>query len=113
MPQLAAAETQQSSKFNVFSGKPHRVDTYLAWTDQCTALTATAKQVRKPKHGAATFKSETTTIRSANSGSVHDCRGKKVKGLSVYYTSKPGFRGTDTFVVTDGTTVYTYRMRVH
>lgn len=110
---LAAAENQKSYSFNVLSGKPHRVDTYLSWQDNCVGVIRNAKEVQKPKHGTAISKIENSTIKTANKGSVQNCRGKKIKGISIYYTSKAGFRGRDTFIMSDGTTVYTYKMQVH
>jgi hypothetical protein len=110
---LDAAERQKRNSFNVLSGKPHRVDTYLGWKNNCVGVLGKVKEIAKPKHGTATSRIETTTIRTANTGSVRNCRGKKVRGISIYYRSKPGFRGLDTFVMSDGSTLYTYRMRVH
>jgi hypothetical protein len=110
---LEAAEKQKSYSFNVLSGKPHRVDTYLSWKNNCVGVIGKAKEITKPKHGTATSRIETTTIRRANAGSVRNCRGKKISGISIYYKSKSGFRGRDTFVMSDGTTVYTYKMQVH
>jgi hypothetical protein len=110
---LDAAEKQKSYSFNVLSGKPHRVDTYLSWKNNCVGVIGNAREIAKPKHGTATSKIETTTINRANTGSVQNCRGEKIKGISIYYKSKLGFRGRDTFVMSDGTTVYTYKMQVH
>lgn len=110
---MEAAAKQKSYSFNVLSGKPHRVDTYLSWQDNCVGILGSAKVVKNPKHGTTKAKTEITTIRTANTGSVKDCRGKKIKGISIYYTSKAGFRGFDSFVISDGTTRYTYKMQVH
>ena len=110
---VGAAQGQKAYSFNVFSGKPHRVDTYLSWQNNCVGLKTKARELRAPKHGSFSSKMETTTIMSANTGGVHNCKGQKIKGLSIYYKSKAGFRGQDSFVLTDGVTTYTYNMNVH
>src|SRR5688572_12759506 len=75
---LDAAEKQKSYSFNVLSGKPHRVDTYLSWKNNCVGVIGNAREIAKPKHGTATSKIETTKINRANTGSVQNCRGKKI-----------------------------------
>lgn len=97
----AEAKTVSYSR-SASSGKPQKIDVYSGWNDDCSFLTINVNVVKKPKSGAVTPRVEMSTIHAAQQGSAGKCLGKPTRGLAVYYRSKPGFKGRDSFTVRMG-----------
>lgn len=89
----------QSGFVQVASGQSKRVDAYLGWNNDCSQMSINIDVVGKPRHGTLSHRFVTETIRKASIGGVKNCYGKKVRALALYYKSKRGYRGSDSFSV--------------
>ena len=91
-----AAMPDQITK-HVPSGKTTVVRLYKQATRSCESVSGTATLVSKPKHGTVANRLEPTTFGESHSSSR--CHGKPTLGFVVTYTSAPGFRGLDHFIL--------------
>ncbi len=90
----ALAKTFHYSK-TVKSGKQTKLDHFMGWKNDCTFLTIKIDIVERPKFGKASPRIVDARIRKAQVGSTGKCKGRKVKGLGIFYRSKRGYRGGD------------------
>lgn len=94
----ALARTQTYSK-SASAGKSKKIDSYFGWKNDCSFETIDVKIVKPPKSGSVTPRVEMSRISAAQLGSAGKCLGKPTRALSVYYRSKAGFKGQDSFSV--------------
>jgi hypothetical protein len=95
-PEQAHAETFLR---NVKSGPTARMYTYHSWNQDCSPESGVVKVVTKPQHGKLTpIKDYSPPYRNRFQTS-DPCLGKIMQGFRVEYTSAPGYRGTDSFVI--------------
>ena len=95
----AAPALAQTKVVSAPAGKTVWVDTYMGWKDNCSPQLVNIDIVSPPKHGTVTPKPKNEVIRHARIGQASTCNGRTVKGLGVYYKSKSGYRGADSFAV--------------
>ena len=77
------------------SGRPIRVAVEGAWNKSCLPKAFPSFQTTQPPaHGSVSLQPETFTIRHSLSGDT-TCIGRPGSGQALYYTSEPGFHGTD------------------
>lgn len=83
------------------SGKKVFIRGHHSWDRDCRSATGQVKLLVKPRNGTLTTGFGETTIRNNRyrPGVVPRCAGKPVKTFEVYYSSPPGFRGRDSFVI--------------
>lgn len=81
------------------SGKPARMYQYGSWKDDCSSYGGVVKVISKPQHGTLMPVREVITITSSRFPRKTDCRGRQIQGFVVYYRSRPGFVGTDSFTI--------------
>jgi hypothetical protein len=55
--------------------------------------------LKQPSHGKVTFEHGPVRVKYDKDSDVYICSGKPVEGTTVYYTSDPGFTGTDQFTL--------------
>ena len=72
---------------------------YGYWEADCSSGGGVVKVLAKPQHGRLVPKRESVVIRRSRFTGATRCAGKTINGFVVYYTSTPGFRGVDTFVI--------------
>jgi len=98
---LARAERADAEFFSRSArpGQATRMHTYLAWKKDCSPNVGIVRLVTKPQHG--TLKTtRPNEVAARNRWRLTDpCIGKTMKGFRVEYTSVPGYRGPDSFVV--------------
>lgn len=80
------------------SGVPLRVWTYHSWTKECDDNSGVVRVVTKPQHGKLKPVRDVSPVQAARNP-ADPCRGTVLKGFQVVYTSAPGYRGMDSFVV--------------
>ncbi|MCC7251807.1 hypothetical protein [Hyphomicrobium sp.] len=82
----------------VVPGRPARVFVMAGFGENCESLASpTVKVTQPPTKGSVTFEpGQPTTVNTSASGT---CIGTRVLGTGIYYTARPGERGTDTFSV--------------
>jgi hypothetical protein len=96
IPAAGSAATLQKS---APSGKSAKIDEYTGWNNDCSFLTINVNVSSPPSHGAVTSRVARGRITNAAVGSAGSCFGKPTRVLQVYYRSRAGYRGTDTFSV--------------
>jgi hypothetical protein len=83
------------------SGQTTRMGVYSNWGSDCKDRLGIVKVISKPSHGKlvpSQVASRVVWTRVTADGST-PCKGMPVQGFRVDYTSTPGFRGVDTFVL--------------
>jgi hypothetical protein len=101
------------------SGTTVRMHQYASWSKDCRNNGGVVRLLSKPQNGAAvprTVGSHVGTNRFSATG-VTPCRGMPIKAFEVNYRPRPGFHGTDTFMIEETTgsgkrVVDTYRVYV-
>jgi hypothetical protein len=83
---------------HVSSGKTKTVWIYKPAERSCESARGTATLVSKPKHGTVANRLESTTYGGRYRRTRH-CYGKPTLGFVITYTSNPGFRGVDHFII--------------
>jgi len=79
------------------SGQPVRIYTHVDFNTRCEARASPLVTTRvQPAHGTISVRPDTVEVRELGANSV-DCTGRMMPGTGVYYTSQPGFVGTDQF----------------
>jgi len=97
IPDVSRALTLQRE---ATSGKQTVMWKYGNWQKDCSPQVGTVRVLAKPQHGKLYPSRETITLKyNRFSPNSTDCIGKRIPGFVVYYTSSPGFRGTDTFQI--------------
>ena len=81
------------------SGKATLMYEYGNWKADCSSHGGVVKALSKPQHGKLTPKRATVTVKASRFTPTSKCIGKQIQGFVVYYTSAPGFRGTDKFTI--------------
>lgn len=104
LPILVAASSQGNSAGMVFtrevaSGYSKGVLTYRNWDRQCQEIAGVARPVTRPQHGKLSITRVISPIRMNRFRPNDPCIGRTTGGLLVVYTSDPGYRGTDRFVI--------------
>jgi hypothetical protein len=94
---LVAAEFSLSAQL----GKKTLMHEYANWhLLNCSPHPGTVTVVTKPSNGTLTTGTGPYVINiNRFTGTKSNCAGKRITAFRVYYASKPGFRGTDSFVV--------------
>jgi hypothetical protein len=72
---------------------------YHAWNRDCSAGAGVVKVVTKPQHGKLVSGTVASKISRNRLGGRNQCLGKPILGFEVKYTSRAGFRGTDSFTI--------------
>lgn len=83
---------------HVESGKTTRVWTYKPTNESCENVQGTVTLISKPQYGTVANRVESSTFGGQWSRTRH-CYGKPATGFAVTYTSPPGFRGIDRFLL--------------
>lgn len=81
-------------------GKRQQVAFLTAANPDCSPVGITPDLTFRPEHGTVEFVSLNDFGEWPSSNPRSKCNDRRVPGTGVFYTSDPGFRGTDTFVVT-------------
>ena len=81
------------------SGQPKAVWVYRSWNSECKETAGVTKVLVKPKHGKLSNKRVVQPVRFNRYDLNDRCIGKVIPGLQVIYTSAPGYRGPDNFVI--------------
>lgn len=91
---------QDQYSHRVISGKKTALGMASSVKRDCTfnsyPYTAVVKQ---PSHGKVTFEHGTVHVKYDKDSDAYICSGKPVEGTTIYYTSDPGFVGTDQFTL--------------
>ena len=96
LPTAVAAESFVRS---ARSGVPVRVFTYHSHNQDCSEKFGVIHLVTKPRHGKAVPSRDVSIMQSNRYNHRDRCIGSALKGFRVDYTSVPGFRGVDSFVI--------------
>ena len=94
-PALACAETA-----TVTSGQKTRIAVHSRFDSQCRAARVEITLLNAAPNGAVTSEPVDYVIPERTRSGVKQpaqCVGKTIKGMAVYYQSKPGFVGSDSF----------------
>lgn len=86
----------------VASGRTAHMNTYRAWEPTtCKAVRGIVRVVAKPKNGTLAPRNglDVPVLRNRMNPMDQRCQGAPVKGFAVDYRSKPGYRGTDEFII--------------
>lgn len=95
----ATAEAKEVTK-NAHSNVSTRMYTYFGWDKNCQSTTGIVKLVSKPLNGELkTSEVEDTINISRHTQKTSKCAGTPIKGFRIDYTSNPGFKGNDRFVI--------------
>lgn len=95
----AVAATWQYAR-EAQSGKPKVVWRYVGFNPKnCSERGGVARVVTKPQYGKLSKMRVLAPHLSDRLNPNSPCLGKMVAGLQVTYTSAPGYRGTDRFVI--------------
>ena len=81
------------------SGKPTTAYVYRNWDKDCRERGGVVKVVTKPQHGRLTKERIVAPMVHQGRSSDTHCNGVTIPGPRVVYTSFPGYRGLDQFVV--------------
>lgn len=84
----------------VSSGVKTRITTHARFDSQCRAKPVEIRIITPPANGTLTSAPEDSVVREENGRGDRQpgqCVGRKVRGVAVYYQSKAGFTGSDTF----------------
>ncbi len=90
----------QAQTAMVASGVKTRITTHSSIDNACNARHLTARLTKAPANGTVTFRTERDIIPARNGAGREQpaaCVGKSVMGIAVYYQSKQGFVGEDSF----------------
>jgi hypothetical protein len=94
-PSSAWAETA-----TVTSGAKSQITTHMRADNNCNAVPVVIELLDKPANGMFTVEPKDVVIRAVTPRGGEQpskCVGKTVAGVAVFYQSKPGFTGQDTF----------------
>ena len=99
-PQNAGGATNRTS-VQVGSGRTELIANITGWDGQCRSTGyADVTIVQPPRNGRVDVRREVLPIPGqAAAGEVGSCAGQRIQGVGVYYTSRPGFQGTDMIVL--------------
>jgi flagellar biosynthesis/type III secretory pathway ATPase len=84
----------------VTSGEKSEITTHMRYDRQCQASRVAIKILAAPANGTVTAEPKSVIIPAQTDRSVPQqphCVGKTVDAIAVYYQSKPGFVGQDSF----------------
>jgi len=74
--------------------------TYANWKSDCSSNGGgVVTLVTRPQHGRVSPHKGIVPIGPHRLFGITKCYGKPIMGFQVYYTSAPGFRGTDSFTI--------------
>jgi hypothetical protein len=98
---MAASDVADAKTVNKTAapGKPELMYTYTAWKLDCSANSGVVALVTRPQHGRVSPRKGIVPIGLHRLFGMTKCYGKPAPGFQVYYTSAPGFRGTDSFTI--------------
>lgn len=97
-PLAGTKQNQYSHK--VISGKKTALGMTASVKRDCTFNSYPyAAVIKQPSHGKVTFEHGTVHVKYDKDSDAYMCSGKPVEGTTVYYTSDPGFTGTDEFTM--------------
>jgi hypothetical protein len=94
-PTFAWAETA-----TVTSGTKSQITTHMRFDNQCNAIPVVIEILAKPANGTVTTESKDIVVRAATPRGGEQpskCVGKTVGGVAIFYQSKAGFTGQDSF----------------
>ena len=99
----AMASFARARDFNQIapSGSTVRMHQYRSWSKDCKNNGGVVRLMSKPQHGAASPRTVNSHIRGSDFavGGVTPCDGAPIKAFEVDYKPRPGFHGTDTFMI--------------
>jgi len=94
-PSLAHAETA-----TVASGQKTQIAIHSRFDNRCVPARVEITVLAAPQNGAVTTEPTDYIVPEVNRGGVKQpaqCVGKSMRGVAVFYQSKPGFVGEDSF----------------
>jgi hypothetical protein len=94
-PTLVSAQSA-----TVASGVKSEITTHMRYDSQCQPSRVDIKILAAPANGTVTAEPKSIVVPAQSDRSVpqqSQCVGKMVDGVAVYYQSKPGFVGQDSF----------------
>ena len=95
VPALAAEDSA-----TVASGEKSELTTHMRYDMRCQATPVAIKIVAPPANGTVTTEPKSIVVPSESDRGLKQqspCVGKTVEGVAIYYQSKPGFVGQDSF----------------
>lgn len=97
---LLSANEAMSESFvrSAKSGVSTKVYTYHAHNEDCSEAGGVIKVLTKPQHGKLRPSRDVSPMKRQRFG-PDACAGKAMSGFRVDYTSTPGYRGVDSFVI--------------
>lgn len=91
----ASSPSEQTRTVAVEPGTATKVGSASQWNSSCQMLRIpTLTIVEPPKNGLTEVKQAMNAISGSTIGS-NPCAGREVEGAGLFYTSAPGFHGTD------------------
>ena len=99
-PAGAQEELPRERSLNLMAEAGHelRVRNYSSWRRDCTFGDPPQIAMRTPpQHGTVAVRPGVATVVEVREGAAPNCQGLRFPGTTVFYTSVPGFRGTDRF----------------
>src|SRR5215207_4529331 len=97
---LFTNETVMADSAAVPSGVKFEVTTHARYDSQCQPNRVSIKILEEPTNGKLTVEPKTMEVRAGPERDIPQqahCVGKIVEGVAIYYQSKPGFVGQDSF----------------
>jgi hypothetical protein len=90
---------QESGQVRTAPAEPVKVASFAAFDRDCRQHGLPALSVtRPPAHGTLSAVPARVRVRRVyDPGQAAQCRARRVNGIAVIYTPRPGFRGTDAF----------------
>jgi hypothetical protein len=84
----------------VASGVKSQITTHMRYDNQCKPSRVVIKVLAAPANGSVTSEPKGIVVQAQSARGVQQssqCIGKTVPGVAIYYQSKPGFVGQDSF----------------
>jgi hypothetical protein len=97
---LVAPASAWAESATVTSGTKSQITTHMRADNQCNSVPVVIEILAKPANGAVAVEPKDVVIQPVTSRGGEQpskCVGKTVKGVAVFYQSKPGFAGQDSF----------------
>ena len=82
------------------SGAKAQISTHMRYDRECGASRVAITILKAPEHGTMSYAPKPIVVAAKSARGIAQpaqCIGKTVEGVAVYYESKPGFTGQDSF----------------
>ena len=92
-----AAPVLQSRSSTVTGTKRSQIGEYVAWRTNCTSKPLKLDVIEQPKHGKLSMEKGLVTVSHVTTGTIDDCKGRKIDGIRLFYKAAENFKGNDVF----------------